>query len=101
MIVLWEPRTPTDYWMVLGIICGDMVVRHRAYVKEWTTWPIQEEKGRTTQKEDDLHFRDLKRKIKKPSRKDRSNLSPWISEKTWKIADQRTSLRRKSRTNQG
>ena len=48
-----------------------------------------------------MHFRYLKRKIKKPSRKDRSTLVPWIPDTTWKIADQRTEQGRKSRTNQG
>ena len=76
-------------------------MRHRAYVKVRTTCPIREEKGRTRQIEVDLHFRYLKRKIKKPSRKDRSTLALWISDTTWNIADQRTALVRKSRTNQG
>ena len=48
-----------------------------------------------------LHFRALKMKIKKPPRKDRSTLAPWISDTTWKIAYQKTALGRKSRTNQG
>ena len=47
-----------------------------------------------------MHFRALKRKIKKPSRKDRSTSAPWILGTTWKIADQRMALGRKSRTNQ-
>ena len=74
---------------------------HCTYVKGRTTWPVQEDKGGIRQIEGDFHFRDLKRKIKKPSRKDRSTLLPWISGTTWKIADQRTSLGRKSVTNQG
>ena len=45
--------------------------------------------------EGDLHFRALKRNIKKPPRKDRSTLEPWISYITWKIADQRKVLGRK------
>ena len=48
-----------------------------------------------------MHFKALKRNIKKKSRKDRSNSVPWISETTGKIVDQRTALGRKSRTNQG
>ena len=53
------------------------------------------------QPEGALHLRALKKKTKKPSRKERSTLAPWISDITWKIADQRTTLERKSRTNQG
>ena len=48
-----------------------------------------------------MHFRYLKRKIKKPPRKNRSTSAPWIFDTTWKIADQRTALGRKRRTNQG
>ena len=48
-----------------------------------------------------MHFRDMKRKIKKPPRKNRSTSTPWISDATWKIADQRTALGRKRRNNQG
>ena len=61
------------------------------YVKGRTTWPIQEYKGITRQ-EGASHFRYLKRKVKKPSRKDITTLAPWISDKTWKLAYQRTAL---------
>ena len=71
MVALREPITTTDYQIFLGVICGDMVMRHCAYVKERTTWYIQEEKSRTRQIEGDFNFRDLERKIKKLSRKDR------------------------------
>ena len=86
--------------MVLGVRSGYGVTRDRAYVKGRTTWPIREEKGKTRYIEGDLKFRDLKRKIKKPSRKDRSTSAPWISDTTWKIAYHRTALGKKSRTNQ-
>ena len=101
MVGLREPITHTDHQMVLGVLRGDRVMRHRAYVKGGTTWTILEEKGRTRHIEGNLQFRDLKRKIKKTSRKDRSISSPWISDTTWKVADQRTALVRKSRTDQG
>ena len=87
MVGLQEPRTPTDHWMVLEVLCGDRVMRHRAYFKGRTTWPIQEEKGRTRQIKGAFHFRYLKRKIKKLSRKDISTSAPWISDNNRKIAD--------------
>ena len=61
-------------------------MRHCAYVKGRTTWPIQEEKGRTRQIEGDFHFRDLTRKIKKLSRKDVSTSALWILDTNRKIA---------------
>ena len=87
MVGLREYRTPTDHQMVLGVLCGDRVMMHRAYVKGRTTWPIREEKEIKRQIEGDFKFRDLKRKIKKTSRKDRSTSAPWISDTTWKIED--------------
>ena len=98
---LREPRTPTEHWMVLELLCGDRAMMHREYLKGRTTWPIREEKGTTQKIGGDLHFRNMKRKIKKPSSKEISSSAPWISDITWKIADQRTTLERKSRTNQG
>ena len=100
MVGLQEPRTLTDHRMVLGVICGYGVTRHCTYVKGQTTWPIREEKERTRQTDGALHFRDLKRKINKLSRMDRSTSELWISDTTWNIADQRTALGRKSTTNQ-
>ena len=44
---------------------------HCAYSKGRTTWTIQEEKGRARHIEGYFQYRDVKRKIKKPSRKDR------------------------------
>ena len=81
MVGLREPRTPIGHRMVLRVIIGEGVTRHRAYVKGRTTWPIQEEKKITRHNEGALHFRALKRKVKKPSKKDRTTLAPWILRK--------------------
>ena len=48
-----------------------------------------------------MHFRDLKRRVKKPSRKDRTTSAPWILDINWKMAYKRTELGRKCRVNQG
>ena len=48
-----------------------------------------------------MHSRALKRKDKKPSRKDRTTSALWISETTWKLSGQRTALGKKSIDNQG
>ena len=72
---------------------------HHEYIKGRTTWPIQKEKGRTRQIEGASRFRDLKMKANKPSRKDRTTSALWIFYTTWKLADQRTALGRKSRAN--
>ena len=82
IVALREPRKPTDHRMVLGLLLGEGVMRHRAYIKGRTTWSIREDKWRRRLIEGDLHFRYLKRNTKKPSRKDRQNSAPWILEKT-------------------
>ena len=45
MVSLWETRTSTDHQMVLGVLRGDGVTWHRAYVNGQITWPILEETG--------------------------------------------------------
>ena len=96
-----EPRTPANHWMFLGVLHGEGVTRHRLYVKGQTTWPIQEEKGKTSQIEGASQSRDLKRKANKPSSKNRRTSALWITDTTWNLAYQRTKLVRKSRANQG
>ena len=100
MVGIREPRTPTDHRMFLGGLIGKGVTRHHTYVKVKTTWPIHEEKGSTRQ-EVSSQFRDLKSRFKKPSRKDRTTLAPWISDTTCNVEDQRTALGRKCISNQG
>ena len=73
MVGIREPRTPADHRIILGVLIGEGVTRHRVYIKGWTTWSIQEEKGIRSQ-ERASNFRDLKRRVKKPSSKDRTNL---------------------------
>ena len=48
-----------------------------------------------------MQFKALKRKVKKPTRKDRTTSALWISETTWKLVDQRMELGKKRRANQG
>ena len=95
-----EPRIPTDHWMVLLELIGDGARRHRWYGMELTTWPITEANGGTIQ-EGDYHFMALNQRVKKPSRKGRTTTAPWISDTTWRLADQRAALGRKLISKQG
>ena len=94
-----EPRIPTDHQMVLGELIGEGVMRHRRYCKDRATWPITSVKGCMGQ-EGDSHFNDLKRRVKKPSRKGRTTMAPCISGSTWRLADQRAALGSKLTANQ-
>ena len=89
MVVLHKPRTHTDHRVVLGVFREYGVTSHCSYFKGRTIWPILEDKGRTRQIEGYFHFNALKIKIKRPPSKYSSNSEPWISDTTWKLADQR------------
>ena len=54
-----------------------------------------------TRQEEDEHVMALKRRVKKPSRKDRTTLSLWISDTTSRLVDHRAELGRKCIANQG
>ena len=85
--------------MFLGVLIGEGVKRQHGYTKGRTTWYILVKGG--TRQEVDSQFMALKRRVKKPSRKDRTTSAPWISDTTWKLSDQRTALESKCRSNQG
>ena len=72
MVGIREPIMPTNHKMFLGVLIGEGFMRYCAYVKGHPTWPIQEEKGGTRQ-EGASNSRALKRRVKKPSRKDITN----------------------------
>ena len=40
MVSLWEPRKNTDHRVILEVLCGDMDMKHHAYVKGCTNWLI-------------------------------------------------------------
>ena len=69
---LWEPRIPTDHRIVQGVLCGiwSQVVTHTS-----RSVPLDLSK-RIRQAEGALHFRDQKKKNKKPSRKDILTTTP-------------------------
>ena len=62
------------------------------HCKEQSIWPIVETKEGPVQL-GDSQFSDLKKMVKKPSQKSRK-VEPWISDATWRLADQRTELGR-------
>ena len=94
-----EPRMPTYHRMVLDKLIGEGIKRNFCYGKEQATWPITTPKGGTG-KEGDSHFNDLNRRVKKLSRRVRNTTAPWISDTTWRLADQRAALGRKLTENQ-
>ena len=100
MVGIREPIMPTDHRMVLGILIGEGVREHLRYKKERNTWPITEATGGMRQDEN-AYFMDLKRRVKKPSRKGITTSELWILDTTWRLADQRAELGRKCTANHG
>ena len=49
----------------------------------------------------DYHFMALNQRFKKPSWKGRTTTATWISDTTWRLADQRAALGRKLISKQG
>ena len=89
-----ETRMPTDHRMVLGELIGEEARRHQLYDKERSTWPITSAKGGTG-KEVGSYFNNLKRRFKKPSHMGRTMMATWISDATWRLADQRAEIGKK------
>ena len=66
------------------------VRRNRGYCKARSIWPIVATKGGPMQ-DRATHSSNLKKAVKKPIWKAQLT-APWISEATWRLADQRTAL---------
>ena len=81
MLGIREPRMPTDHRMVLRVLIGEGVRRHRRYNKERTTWPITEAKGGKRQ-EGGSQFMDLKRRVRDKSMEERTTSASCISDTT-------------------
>ena len=95
-----EPRMPTDHRMVLRKLIGEGARRHHWYGKVWATCSIMEAKGGIEQEGGSQSIA-LKQRVKKPSQTGQTTTAPWISDITWRLADQRAALGRKLTANQG
>ena len=88
-----DPRYNSDHYMVVGLLQGGTTRDHIRYITGRRQILLTPPKQPT--REDTL-FVDLRRAVPKPqSREQHRNV--WVFDKTWKLVDERVTVRRKPR----
>ena len=96
-VAVRDPRYNLDHYMVMGLLRGGTARAHDKYIVGRQKVPMQPLR-RPTQ-EDEL-FGDLRRAVLKPQPREQHR-NAWISEETWRLVDERVTMRRKSRARTG
>ena len=92
-VAVRDPRHNLDHYMVVGLLRGGTVREHIRYIAGRQRLPLTPPKRPT--REDTL-FGDLRRAVPKPQPREQHR-NTWISEETWKLVDERVTMRRKPR----
>ena len=87
-----DPRYNSDHYMVMGLLRGGTARAHGKYIAGRRKIPLKPPRRPT--REDEL-FRDLRRAVLKPQPREQHR-NAWISEETWRLVDERVTMRRKS-----
>ena len=87
------PRHNSNHYMVVGHLRSETTWEHARYIKGRRKMPLQPPKEPT--REDEL-FGDLRRAVPKPNEREKHR-DTWISEDTWRLADERVSAKRGTR----
>ena len=90
-ITVRDPRHNTDHYMVLGCLHSASEREHTKYLTGRKRLPLQPPSAPT--REDGI-FAALRRAVPKPQARERRK-NGWISEDTWRLVDERVSVRRK------
>ena len=88
-----DPRYNSDHYMVMGVLRGGTEKANEKYIAGRRKVPMQVNRRPT--REDEL-FGDLRRAMLKPQPREQQR-NAWISEETWRLIDERVSMRRKAR----
>ena len=88
-----DPSHNTNHYMVVGHLRSTKARDHAHYIKGRREMPLKPPKEPT--REDEL-FEDLQREVPKPHEREQHK-NAWISEETWRLADERVSARRGTR----
>ena len=83
--------------MVMGLLRGGTAKAHDKYIAGRRKVPMQLQRRPT--REDEL-FGDLRRSVLKPQPREQ-HWNAWISEETWRLVDERITMRRKPRARTG
>ena len=85
-----DPRHNSDHYMVLGFLCSAPLREHSRYLGGRKRIPLRQPTAPT--KEDGI-FAALQRAVSKPQAQD-TRKNAWILEATWRLSDERVSVRR-------
>ena len=96
-VAVRDPRYNSDHYMVMGLIRGGTARAHGMYIAGRRKIPLKPPRRPT--REDEL-FGDLRRVVLKLQPREQHR-NTWISEETWRIIDERVTMRRKSRARTG
>ena len=88
-----DPRHNSDHYMVVGQLRRGTAWEHVRYIKRPRRLPLLPPKEPT--REDKL-FEDLQRAVPKPHEREKHR-NAWISDETWRLADERVLARRGAR----
>ena len=93
-VAVQDPRHNSYHYMVVGQLQGGTAREHVRYIKGQKRMQLLPPKEPT--REDKL-FGDLRRAVPKPHEREKHR-NAWISDETWRLADERVSARRGTRT---
>ena len=89
---LRQPRFDSDHLMLVIRIRTGNVQRHKAYLKARKRFPLPPVKQPLTLA--DSLLLELKKFVPKPTRDEKRKYRPWVSPETWRLVDERITLRR-------
>ena len=89
-VAVRDPRHNSDHYMVVGHIRGGLAREQVQYIRGRRRMPLLPPKEPT--REDEL-FGDIRRAVPKPHEREKHR-NAWISDETWRLADERVSARR-------
>ena len=92
-VAVRDPRHNSDHYMVVGQLRGGKAREHVQYIKGRRRLPLLPPKE--PMREDKL-FGDLRRAVPKPHEQEKHR-NAWISDETWRLADERVLARRGTR----
>ena len=96
-VAVRDPRYNSDQYMVMGLLRGGTAKAHDKYIAGRRKFPMQPLRRPT--REDEL-FGDLRRAVLKLQPREQHR-NAWIPEETWRLVDERITMRRKPRERTG
>ena len=91
-VAIRDPRHNSDYFIVVGDLCGAYLREHSNYLRSRIRLPLCPT-GRKTRTRADKLFSELRCSVPKPDKQLACHNS-WISAETWRLVDKRVSTRR-------